>query len=245
MKNTAVFGIYGQETQAADAVDALREAGFRNTDVSVLKAPEGAAAGASSGTLLGGALGWLAEAGTLAIPGGPFVATGPLLALLENVGAGGTGGELVAALVGVGTSEPQAKQYEGRIQSGHVLLSVHCGDSERRNAARELLECTGAEEISSTGDFASDHEADFRRNFAENHADLGMEYMDAAPFYEFGFRMAGSERFAGKNFEDVEPELKAAYLLEFPDGDWDRISNLVLYGWEQAGGAIREGFALI
>ena len=245
MKNTAVFGIYGQEAQAANAVDALREAGFLNTDVSVLKAPDGAAAGASSGPLLGGALGWLAEAGTLAIPGGPFVATGPLMALLENVGTGGAGEELAAALVGAGTPEHQAKRYQGRIQSGHVLLSVHCGDSQGRNAAREILKRTGAEEISSSGDFASDHEVDFRRNFDANHADLGMEYKDAAPFYEFGFRMAGSERFAGKNFEDVEPELKAAYLLEFPDGDWDRISNLVLYGWEQAGGAIREGFALI
>jgi hypothetical protein len=271
-KNTAVFGIYRQETQAANAVDALREAGFRNTDVSVLapagpggkdlavdkatKAPEGAVAGASSGALLGGALGWLAAAGTLAIPGiGPFIAAGPLMAILGGVGAGGTVGGIAGALIGAGTPEYEAKQYEGRIQSGHVLLSVHCGDSEWRSAAREILERTGAEDISSTReaapesektlDSASDSEADFRRNYATNHADLGVEYKDAASLYEFGFRMARSERFAAKNFEDVEPELKAAYLLDFPEGDWDRISSLVLYGWERAGGAIRQGFALI
>ena len=75
MKNTAVMGIFGQEAQAANAVDALRVAGFRNTDISVLKAPQDPAADAGTGTLLGGALGWLAEAGTLAIPGGPFVAS--------------------------------------------------------------------------------------------------------------------------------------------------------------------------
>ena len=83
-KNTAVFGIYRDRRHAEEAVDALRGAGFRNSDVSVLlpdnvgtkdfahekgtKAPEGTATGAASGGVLGGALGWLAGIGALAIP---------------------------------------------------------------------------------------------------------------------------------------------------------------------------------
>ena len=35
-KNTAVFGIYRSRAGAEEAVDALRAAGFRNADVSVL-----------------------------------------------------------------------------------------------------------------------------------------------------------------------------------------------------------------
>ncbi len=58
MKNIAVFGLYRTQLQVEDAVEALKIAGFRNTDVSVLmpenvgskdlahekhtKAPEGA-----------------------------------------------------------------------------------------------------------------------------------------------------------------------------------------------------------
>jgi hypothetical protein len=248
--NTVVFCIYKHAEQADSAVDALRESGFSSADISVLmsETPENAAAGASSGApggMLGGALAWLAEAGTLAVPGGPFVATGPLMVLLENVGIGGTVGGLAGALIGAGASEHHAKHYQGRIQSGHVLISVHCEDFQRRNAAREILERAGAEDISSTGDSVSDYEADFRRNYATNHTDFGVAYSDAAPLYEFGFRMARSERFAGKKFEDVEPEFKAEYLLEFPSGDWNQASDLVLYGWERAGGAIRQGFALI
>ena len=34
--NIAVFGLYSSETHAADGVDQLRVAGFRNTDVSIL-----------------------------------------------------------------------------------------------------------------------------------------------------------------------------------------------------------------
>src|SRR6266542_7133665 len=75
-KNTAVFGIYPTCEAAERGVDALKAAGFRNTDISVLlpqnvgskdlahekhtKLPEGATAGAGTGALLGGALGWLA-----------------------------------------------------------------------------------------------------------------------------------------------------------------------------------------
>ena len=81
-KNTAVFGIYSRRLNLDNAVDTLRGAGFRNTDISVLfahnegtkdfahekgtKAPEGAAAGAGSGAIIGGTLGWLAGIGALA-----------------------------------------------------------------------------------------------------------------------------------------------------------------------------------
>jgi hypothetical protein len=84
-KNIAVFGIYPDQLTAEDAVDTLKDAGFRNTDISVLfpdnqgtkdfahekhtKAPEGAVTGGSSGAVIGGALGWLAGIGALAIPG--------------------------------------------------------------------------------------------------------------------------------------------------------------------------------
>jgi hypothetical protein len=35
-KNTAVFGIYRSRAAAEEAVDALKAAGYRNTDISVL-----------------------------------------------------------------------------------------------------------------------------------------------------------------------------------------------------------------
>src|SRR2546427_7792091 len=51
------------------------------------KAPEGATAGAGSGVLIGGALGWLAGIGALALPGlGPFIAAGPIMASLAGLG---------------------------------------------------------------------------------------------------------------------------------------------------------------
>ncbi len=172
-KNMAAFGIYPDQTTVSEAVDALKRAGFRNTDISVLfpenmgskdfghekhtKAPEGAVAGASSGAIIGGALGWLAGIGALAIPGiGPFVAAGPILAMLSGIGVGGTVGGFTGALIGVGIPEYEAKRYEGRIRNGGILLSVHCDNTDWAKRAKEVLEHTGASDIATSGEAKAD-----------------------------------------------------------------------------------------
>ena len=174
-KNTAVFGIYPSYEAVERGVDALRSAGFRNTDISVLfpenegtkdfahakgtKAPEGATAGAGTGAVVGGALGWLAGIGALAIPGvGPFIAAGPIMGALAGVGVGGAVGGLAGALIGMGIPEYEAKRYEGRIKNGGILLSVHSDDSSWTKRAKQILEATGAQDVSSTGETKGDFE---------------------------------------------------------------------------------------
>ena len=173
-KNTAVFGIYSSYGQVESAVDALRAAGFRNTDISVLfpenvgskdfahkkgtKAPEGATTGAGTGALIGGGLGWLAGIGALAIPGlGPFIAAGPIMAALAGAGVGGAVGGITGALIGMGIPEYEAKRYEGRVKQGGILLSVHSDNSDWTKRAKEILERTGAQDISSTGEAKADY----------------------------------------------------------------------------------------
>ena len=168
-KNTAVFGIYPNRTSVETAVEALKAAEFRNSDISVLfpentgtkdfahkkdtKAPEGATTGAGTGALLGGGLGWLAGIGALAIPGlGPFIAAGPIMAALAGAGVGGAVGGLTGALIGMGIPEYEAKRYEGRVKDGGILLSVHSDDSKWTKRAKEILERTGAQDVSSTGE---------------------------------------------------------------------------------------------
>jgi hypothetical protein len=172
-KNTAVFGIYPHQTSVGNGVDALRAAGFSNTDISVLfpanegtkdfahekstKAPEGATTGAGTGAVLGGGLGWLAGIGALAIPGlGPFIAAGPIMAALAGAGVGGAIGGLTGALIGMGIPEYEAKRYEGRVKNGGILLSVHSNTSDQIKVAKDVLKQTGAQDISSTGEAAGE-----------------------------------------------------------------------------------------
>src|SRR5471030_353288 len=128
----AVICIVPTESQAENIVDSLRVAGFFPSDISILmpdttgvrdmghekhsKAPEGTSTGAGAGAIVGGALGWLAGIGALAIPGvGPFVAAGPIMAALSGAAIGAAGGGLTGGLIGLGMPEYEAKQYEGKL----------------------------------------------------------------------------------------------------------------------------------
>src|SRR5207249_1755127 len=112
---------------------------------------------ASTGVVVGGALGWLTGIGALAIPGlGPFIAAGPIMTALAGAGVGGTIGGVAGALVGLGIPEYEAKRYEGRITKGGILLSVHSDNSKWTTRAKGVLETTGAEDISSTGETKGD-----------------------------------------------------------------------------------------
>jgi Alternative complex III, ActD subunit len=174
MANSAVFGVFSTKEQVETAVAEMKREGFRNADISVLfpynegtkdfalekgtKAPEGAAAGATSGAVVGGALGWLAGIGMLAIPGlGPFIAAGPIMALLGGVGVGAAVGGLTGALIGMGIPEYVATRYEGRIKGGCILLSVHADDSKWIQKAKKILHQTGADDIASTGETKGDY----------------------------------------------------------------------------------------
>src|SRR5689334_14772578 len=154
---TSVFCIAPSEPVAVNIVSQLKSAGFSHHDISVLfpdktgtrdfaheqhtKAPEGATTGAGTGGVLGGAFGWLVGIGALAIPGlGPFIAAGPLMATLSGVAAGVVLGGLTGALIGMGIPEYEAKQYEGKIKAGNLLISVHAEDRAERDRAKAIFE---------------------------------------------------------------------------------------------------------
>ena len=100
----------------------------------------------------------------LAIPGlGPFIAAGPIMAGLAGLGVGGAVGGVTGALIGLGIPEYEAKRYEGRLQKGGILLSVHCDTSDEIKRAKQILKNTNAEDISSTGESSADVKADDRQ----------------------------------------------------------------------------------
>jgi hypothetical protein len=169
---SVVYAIVKSDEQAVHIASRLRASGFAPSDISVLapdragghglghqdstKAPEGTAAGAGTGAVLGGALGWLAGIGALAIPGlGPLIAAGPILAALSGAAVGGAVGGLTGALVGMGIPEYEAQQYESHLRQGNILLAVHAEDSEQAAKVREIFSEEDAESISTGSEKAA------------------------------------------------------------------------------------------
>lgn len=175
MKN-AVYCITPTREQAETIVHGLKNAGFPNTQISVLfadksgtrdfsheqntKMPEGATTGGIAGMGTGAVLGWLAGIGTLAIPGvGPFIAAGPIMAALGGAAVGGATGGMIGGLIGMGIPEYEAKLYDGKIQGGNSLISVHTESSDQVDTVKDIYKRAGAEDIHSTSEASAPYKA--------------------------------------------------------------------------------------
>jgi hypothetical protein len=148
-----IVGLFRNASDADLAVQALRDAGFTNANISVLARDEvlsdyedvgpgeGAAVGAAGGAVVGGITGLLMGLGALAIPGiGPAIAAGTIATALGSAAAGTavgavtgavTGG-LVAALVDMGVPEEDANFYAEGVKRGGVLVTVQTDDTQAR-----------------------------------------------------------------------------------------------------------------
>jgi heat induced stress protein YflT len=164
-KRTTVVGVFDTRAQAQLAVDDLRRAGFKDSQIAMVmhrddqartevtdldaakaaqvsgesKAEEGAAVGAGAGAVLGGAL----AVATSFIPGvGMVLSIGTLAATIFGVAAGAAGGGVVGALVGLDFPEEDAKFYERELKAGRVLVGVKA-DERDGEAAAIMYRCGG------------------------------------------------------------------------------------------------------
>ncbi len=140
------------------------------------------------------------------------------------------------------------------MKEGGILLSVHCDNSDWADKAKDILERTGAQDISSTGEASADTDAeterrrgahaeashagrfdaaeDYREHYNTHYAGSGAAWDTMDPAYRFGARLAEDPRYRGRSWSEVENEVQTVYLTEYPNSTWDRVKDAVRYGWE-------------
>ncbi len=173
MAARAVTALFDSQEDAARVIDRIEAAGVPQTDIGIVSlnaadrtagavstpstgeptavsgghessAAEGAGAGATVGTVLGGGAGLLASLGLLAIPGaGPVIAAGWLVAALSGAGVGAAAGGLIGALTGAGLSGADAETYAEGIRRGGTLVTVRA-DGEIADRVIALMQRGGA-----------------------------------------------------------------------------------------------------
>ena len=64
-------------------------------------------------------------------------------------------------LIGLGIPEIEAKRYEGKVNAGNLLISVHTESSEEISKAKDIFTKAGAEDICTTDEASTekDHKA--------------------------------------------------------------------------------------
>jgi hypothetical protein len=165
-----VVGMFETRGAAEDAIRRLMDAGFGRDAIGVAMADtreskdlashtgtgdlaaEGATAGALSGAGVGALIGLALVGSTIVLPGvgpilvggslatGGLVAGGSTAAALTGAGIGAASGGLIGGLIGAGIPEDEATDYAGRLERGHILVSVQASDADVPRARRILTE---------------------------------------------------------------------------------------------------------
>lgn len=84
----------------------------------------------------------------------------------------------------------------------------------------------------------------FRNHYTSNYGDCGASYDDYAPAYSYGAQMAGSGRYAGRQWDEVESDLRSEWDSRDGSGGqstWERMKAAVRHGWERIRVHARDG----
>jgi uncharacterized membrane protein len=163
-----VAGMFSDSSHAERALNGLRDGGFTPEQVSIIAkesedtrriientemgTAEAAGSGAVAGTVIGGIAGWLLGISALAIPGiGPIVGAGIIGTTLAGAGIGAATGGLIGALTAEGIDENDAREYEGHVREGGILLTVHATSDEQASQARQIFERVEGNAVRSYG----------------------------------------------------------------------------------------------
>jgi len=125
----AVMGLVSNAMTAEAVVDELQRSGFGTNDISALFPDKQ------------GTRDFAHEKNTKAPEGA-----------VAGVGAGAAVGGITGALIGMGIPEIEAKQYEGKIKGGNILLSIHVEDGNEQARAKKILERHGAVDVMTVGE---------------------------------------------------------------------------------------------
>jgi len=80
-------------------------------------------------------------------------------------------------------------------------------------------------------------DSDFRSDWNTNYARLGGTYDHYAPLYRYGYNLATSRQFAGKDWTSIETDARGAWEEKNP-GTWDKVKAAVRHGWDRVTGKI-------
>lgn len=112
---------------------------------------------------------------------------------------------------------------------------------ERTESVRDKVRHTevNVEDLSRETETAAgggvDYSDDFRRHFTSTYGSAG-SYEDYEPAYRYGYNMANDPRYRGRNFSEIESELRDDYARRYPTSTWEKMKDSIRYGWDRVTG---------
>ena len=82
---------------------------------------------------------------------------------------------------------------------------------------------------------ASDGDAaDFRADHATRYGTQGGSYDDYDPAYRYGYGLASDARFQGRDWDEIESDVRSDWEQRHPGNAWERFKGAVRHAWARA-----------
>jgi uncharacterized protein (TIGR02271 family) len=116
-------------------------------------------------------------------------------------------------------------------KSARVVEEVVVGKevSQRQEQISDTVRSTDVE----VEQIAPDIDTHFRTHWQSNYASSGGAYEDYDPAYRYGSSMASHASYRGRQWNDVEPELRSNWESSHPQSAWDRFKAAIREGWDR------------
>lgn len=82
----------------------------------------------------------------------------------------------------------------------------------------------------------SQFDRDFRTHFDSNYGARGKQWSMYQPAYQYGYQMANDRRYQGRQWREIEPELRRDWESNHRGNAWEDFKDSIQYGWDRMRG---------
>jgi len=79
------------------------------------------------------------------------------------------------------------------------------------------------------------YDPDFRTHYKTTYSSLGSNFERYQPAYRYGYTLATDDRYKGRNWSDIEPEVRRSWDTQ-NQGTWEDFKDAVRYSWDKVRG---------
>lgn len=81
------------------------------------------------------------------------------------------------------------------------------------------------------------YDPDFRTHYKTTYSSMGSNFDRYQPAYRYGYTLATDDRYRGRNWTDIEPEIHRAWNNQ-NQGTWEDFKDAVRYSWDKVRGKV-------
>lgn len=131
------------------------------------------------------------------------------------------------------SEEPVVEKRARVKEEVSVRKEARAHEEKIRDTVRETkveVEQLSPDEEREFANYAGEFESDWQ---AKHAGRTGLQYRDVEPGYQYGYRLARSNRYGGSDWTAIEPQAKRDWDQR-GYGPWDQFRDAVRSGWERA-----------